>query len=793
MKKTLLFKSIAFGLFMLFGVGVLNAQVTLPHYEGFDYTAGQALTVQAGYSVNSSSTDDILIASGNLSITGLEASTGNKISFAGGGTDLGKAFTTQTSGTVFYSFIMNVTDLGALNAVGGYFAGFAQNTTTFGATIWTGLDGSGYKIGINPRTSTSTNMVWVSGTQTLDNSVFVVVSYEFVVGASNDIVNIWVNPSSSDFGSSTFPSASATVTNLTGTDLTSAVQFFIRQDSDTETPAMEMDELRVGTSWADVTPTAAASTEEVDWCNLQWPGTGTIDAGGTFDVYAQAWEAGVTDAAGQGAGLAAWIGVSTTDTDPSTWTTWISATYNGDSGNNDEYKAEIGSALSAGTYYYASKFQLNNSSFTYGGFVDGAGNFWDGTTNVSGVLTVNAVVGTDATLSALTYNGTTVAGFDAATLSYDVVLASGTTIVPTVVGTPTDVNATAVTTDATALPGSSTVLVTAENATTTETYTINFTVAAPLPSLPHYEGFDYAAGEALGAQANWINLNSGPAEVVVTSGSLTYSGLPTSVGNSVSFNGGGFDPYLTFEAATSGSVFASFIFKVTDQSAITDLTDGGYFAAIADETFSYDARIWVRPNPDATSTTFDIEFGNMSTLPPVTTNTYNVGDVIFAVISYNIDNGDVATWINPSSDDFGGTAPTATLTGNDATPALSINKFFIRQDSDGETPFMEFDELRLGTTWEEVTPTTSTGITDLSNTELSIYPNPSHGKFFVQMGDAFKANSKIEVFNVVGMKVLETMIYADKTEIDLSSMKQGVYYVRVDNGENIITQKIMKQ
>jgi hypothetical protein len=259
MKKTLLFKFIAFSLFALLSVRMVSAQVSLPHYDGFDYTVTQALTIQTGYSVNSASSDDILIANGNLSTDGLSASTGNKITFAGVGTDVAKAVVTQTSGTVFYSFMMNVTNLGSLNATGGYFTGFGQNTTTFGATVWTGLDGTGYKIGINPKTSTSVNMVWASGTQTLNSTVFVVVSYEFVTNTGNDIVNIWVNPSSSTFGGATAPAASATATNLTGTDLTGIYQVFIRQDSDTETPTMEMDELRIGTSWADVTPASAVA------------------------------------------------------------------------------------------------------------------------------------------------------------------------------------------------------------------------------------------------------------------------------------------------------------------------------------------------------------------------------------------------------------------------------------------------------------------------------------------------------------------------------------------------------
>ncbi|MEQ9297029.1 MAG: carbohydrate binding domain-containing protein [Cyclobacteriaceae bacterium] len=93
--------------------------------------------------------------------------------------------------------------------------------------------------------------------------------------------------------------------------------------------------------------------------------------------------------------------------------------------------------------------------------------------------TINFTIGdpgTDATLSGITYNGIAVPGFDAATDSYSVALAAGTTAIPTVVGTPTDDNATVVVTDAGALPGVTTIVVTAEDGTTKGTYTLGFTV-----------------------------------------------------------------------------------------------------------------------------------------------------------------------------------------------------------------------------------------------------------------------------------------------------------------------------
>lgn len=90
---------------------------------------------------------------------------------------------------------------------------------------------------------------------------------------------------------------------------------------------------------------------------------------------------------------------------------------------------------------------------------------------------------TDANLSDLTVDGSTVVGFTPGITTYDIELPLGTTVVPTVVGTSTQASpATAVTTNAASLPGASTVLVTAQDLSTTKTYTVNFTVALPVPT-----------------------------------------------------------------------------------------------------------------------------------------------------------------------------------------------------------------------------------------------------------------------------------------------------------------------
>jgi len=135
-----------------------------------------------------------------------------------------------------------------------------------------------------------------------------------------------------------------------------------------------------------VTVTQAAPPS-IGWANLQWPPNGNIDPNQEFFVYSQVYADGVTAGAGQGAGMQAWIGYSTENTNPDTWTNWIVAPYLGEVGNNDEYQTNLGLELSAGgTYYYASRFKLGSGPFIYGGY---NGGYWDGINNVNGVLSVS--------------------------------------------------------------------------------------------------------------------------------------------------------------------------------------------------------------------------------------------------------------------------------------------------------------------------------------------------------------------------------------------------------------------
>ncbi|MFT3794886.1 hypothetical protein [Flavobacterium sp.] len=95
-----------------------------------------------------------------------------------------------------------------------------------------------------------------------------------------------------------------------------------------------------------------------------------------------------------------------------------------------------------------------------------------------------AAPGSDASLSDLKVNGNTLPGFNSSVTQYNYELIVGTTAVPQITSATTaDAGATVTTiTQASAIPGTATVLVTSQNGNVTKTYTINFMATIPTPS-----------------------------------------------------------------------------------------------------------------------------------------------------------------------------------------------------------------------------------------------------------------------------------------------------------------------
>ena len=311
-------------------------------------------------------------------------------------------------------------------------------------------------------------------------------------------------------------------------------------------------------------------------------------------------------------------------------------------------------------------------------------------------------------------------------------------------------------------------------------------------TLPIIEPFNYTVGANLSEQTGWEKINTGD-DIVIASGNLDYTGLIASTGNKISFDEIGSEAATKFSNTSTGTIYVSFLLKVTawQTNASPDTTDGGYFAALAGSNSGYDARAWIRPNPDTSGSTYDIGFGTSSSNPPFTPSTYKLNDVVFIVMAYNMDSKEVSIWVNPDSGTFEATPPVATLSTTDTSPPTAINTFILRQDSDKETPFIEIDEVRIATSWATVTPKAAVAsVAKQGILGFAAYPNPvNNGRLTIT--SASTDTKTISIFSVLGKQVLSQKITGTQKQIDVSNINSGIYILKVVEGSKTATKKLV--
>ncbi len=72
--------------------------------------------------------------------------------------------------------------------------------------------------------------------------------------------------------------------------------------------------------------------------------------------------------------------------------------------------------------------------------------------------------------------------------------------------------------------------------------------------------------------------------------------------------------------------------------------------------------------------------------------------------------------------------------------------------------------------------------------QLSIYPNPATGEK-VYITTKTNQPKKVEIFNVLGKPVLSTSLSG--TELNISSLESGIYILKIKEGKNSATRKLV--
>ena len=80
--------------------------------------------------------------------------------------------------------------------------------------------------------------------------------------------------------------------------------------------------------------------------------------------------------------------------------------------------------------------------------------------------------------------------------------------------------------------------------------------------------------------------------------------------------------------------------------------------------------------------------------------------------------------------------------------------------------------------------TVLTGVDNHTTSNVKVYPNPSTGQFYITEIN----NANIDIFNISGQKVAE---YKNSNgKINLSNLNNGVYFLKINSDQNIITKRI---
>ncbi|HVM47525.1 MAG TPA: PEP-CTERM sorting domain-containing protein [Candidatus Acidoferrum sp.] len=252
-----------------------TAQAGVLFQDGFDYAAGANLYGSGGNWNGSSGVNStaITVSNANLSWTGLAdlpgADSASVASLNAGGQQNAATFASQTlagGGAVYASFLLDYTSL--LN-------GYNQNYTLAGL-LPTGAsysstgdpcdlaiqslskDGTYFNLGI--RTANGVGAVYGSTPVTLlTNTInFIVIKYDF----STKKASVYIDPTSLGGDDPQTPNVITGVNTGTANDLS---QFYIRAGGNAlvspniNAPFL-IDDVRVGTTWADVTPVPEPST-----------------------------------------------------------------------------------------------------------------------------------------------------------------------------------------------------------------------------------------------------------------------------------------------------------------------------------------------------------------------------------------------------------------------------------------------------------------------------------------------------------------------------------------------------
>ena len=90
-----------------------------------------------------------------------------------------------------------------------------------------------------------------------------------------------------------------------------------------------------------------------------------------------------------------------------------------------------------------------------------------------------------------------------------------------------------------------------------------------------------------------------------------------------------------------------------------------------------------------------------------------------------------------------------------------------------------------------MTGCSAAGITSMNSNNFTLYPNPSSSIIHIDFNAA--AQRKIEIYSVVGDLITTSETNKSENELSISNLENGVYFLRITEGEKNQTEKLIIQ
>lgn len=78
----------------------------------------------------------------------------------------------------------------------------------------------------------------------------------------------------------------------------------------------------------------------------------------------------------------------------------------------------------------------------------------------------------------------------------------------------------------------------------------------------------------------------------------------------------------------------------------------------------------------------------------------------------------------------------------------------------------------------------------LSDMNIKLYPNPATEKLYIEIP---QEEAEISIYNIQGAELLNIMMFEGRNEVDLSTIKDGIYLVKLKTSNGVATERFVKQ